>query len=269
VGPEKKRKEFHFSVSVPGLKVDFEEANYIERVRIKGIQHLDEEQIKEGSLLLQCCTTNKKGTKDGDPLNLAVIGELQDILAAFGAAGWDVTETLSFKSVWKMVRSITKGRRYRYSPVSPLYFLGNRQDVALQKARKTINQRLHLRFWMTAAQFDGEPIWIGQVSRDIGIRFTWRTWNLTTHKIDPDVDDSREYVLADLADAKRVARFGYLPGVGPADRSNPRKNLTGDAYYTDGLRLVMEVSRARTEPEFMGWEFPFMMTTSDSAVTQA
>ena len=28
------------------------------------------------------------------------------------------------------------------------------------------------------------------MSRDIGVRFTWRTWNLTTHRIDPDVDEA-------------------------------------------------------------------------------
>ena len=47
-------------------------------------------------------------------------------------------------------------------------------------------------------RFNKKPVWAGQVSRDIGIRFTPRTWYLTTHKIDPNVDDSREYIFGDL-----------------------------------------------------------------------
>src|ERR1700689_4723532 len=59
--------------------------------------------------------------------------------------------------------------------------------------RPRLNERLHLRLWNPGIQFDGQPVWIGQVSRDIGVRFTVRTWNLTTHQIDPDVDEARDY----------------------------------------------------------------------------
>ena len=57
-------------------------------------------------------------------------------------------------------------------------------------------------------------MWVGQVSRDIGVRFTWRTWNLTTHKIDPDVDDARDYVLDYLMESGRVARSVTRPASG-------------------------------------------------------
>jgi hypothetical protein len=47
-------------------------------------------------------------------------------------------------------------------------------------------------------------VWVGQVSRDIGVRFTLRTWNLTTHRIDPEVDEARDYVIEDLLEAERL-----------------------------------------------------------------
>ena len=40
------------------------------------------------------------------------------------------------------------------------------------------------------------------------MRFTTKTWNLTTHKIDPDMDDARDYVLDYLVEGARPA-----PGV--------------------------------------------------------
>ena len=132
------------------------------------------------------------------------------------------------------------GSEYRYSPVSALYAFGRPQDVALQKARESINQRNHLRLWMTPMRFEGKPVWIGQISRDIGVRFTWKT--ITTHKIDPDVDDAREFLLEDLAYAQSLEAFGYVGGVGQASFDEPRENLTGDPYFTDGLRIVLFVS---------------------------
>jgi len=132
--------------------------------------------------------------------------------------------------------------------------LGGRcQDLALQRARETINERLHLRLWMTPLRFENQPVWIGQVSRDIGVRFTLKTWNLTTHKIDPDVDDARDYVLDDLIESGRLARVGYVAGAGSAERAAPRRNLTGDSYFTDGLRAVAIFSEKRTSPSFLNW----------------
>jgi hypothetical protein len=120
-------------------------------------------------------------------------------------------------------------------------------------ARQTINQRLHLRLWLTHLRFQGKPVWIGQVSRDIGVRFTLKTLNLTTHKIDPDVDDARDYVLDYLLESGRVTQVGYAAGVGAAEQTAPRRNLTGDPYYTDGLRAVAVFSETRTSPRFFNW----------------
>jgi hypothetical protein len=143
--------------------------------------------------------------------------------------------------------------------VSPLYVFGRKEDVVAQKARNTINERIHARFWLTPYTFDGRRVWIGQVSRDIGVRLTDQTWNLTTHKIAPDVDFDRTYFLQDLFLSGFVERYGYVNGVGAAPVSAPRPNLTGDPYYTDGLRAVIFLSN-QTIPlgdiDRLAWETP-------------
>ncbi|MGA2620022.1 MAG: LssY C-terminal domain-containing protein [Thermoguttaceae bacterium] len=88
-------------------------------------------------------------------------------------------------------------------------------------------------------------------SRDIGVRFTWRTWNLTTHRIDSDVDEARDYVVEDLMHVGRLDMADYVDGVGPCERATPRRNLTGDPYYTDGKRAVVFLSATRTAPRFV------------------
>jgi hypothetical protein len=83
-------------------------------------------------------------------------------------------------------------------------------------------------------------VWLGQISRDIGVRFTKKT--ITTHKIDPDVDETREGLLENLAYSQALAKVAYLGGVGEAPIDQPRANLTGDPYFTDGYRLVLWVT---------------------------
>jgi hypothetical protein len=91
------------------------------------------------------------------------------------------------------------------------------------------------------------------MSRDIGVRFTLRTWNFTTHRIDSDVDEARDYVMEDLFEAGRILGGGYVEGVGPCTRDAPRHNLTGDAYFTDGYRAVVIISEERTVPKILDW----------------
>jgi hypothetical protein len=190
--------------------------------------------------------TGRLGSKEGDPANLVVIGDFATVLRAFGAR-WDETEVITLATCWKTAKAFLFGSEYRYSPISPLYMFGRSHDFALQRIRESINERLHLRLWITELRYDGKPVWVGQVSRDIGVRFTHKTWNLTTHRIDPDVDESRDYVLEDLLEAQRAAKLGYVGGVGECERTAPRYNLTGDPYFTDGNRGVVIVSGTRTD----------------------
>jgi hypothetical protein len=125
-----------------------------------------------------------------------------------------------------------------------LYVFGRSQDAAMQRARSSIHERNHLRIWLTPLRLEGKPVWIGQISRDIGVHFTWRT--ITTHKIDPNVDETREFLAEDLAYAEALEKLGYVGGVGAAPYEQPRGNLTGDPYFTDGQRIVMWVSGTPT-----------------------
>ncbi len=43
------------------------------------------------------------------------------------------------------------------------------------------------------------------MSRDIGIRFSRGVWNLTTHAIDPVVNDARDYLVMDIMSVQGMA----------------------------------------------------------------
>jgi len=248
---------FVFFIPVPGLLVDHYDVDWEALWPPESKKELSAEELVEKLESAACCVTDKAGKDTGDPLNLVLIGEPLDVYTAFIRAGWDETETVSSASAWKTAKSFFSGGEYRYSPVSSLYAFGRRQDVAFQWIRENIHQRNHLRLWMSNFTYEGLPVWIGQISRDIGVRFTRKT--ITTHKIDPDVDETREYLLENLAYAQSLKAFAYVGGVGAVSLDQPRGNLTGDPWFTDGYRLVLWLS---SEPvplsdiRFVPWRMP-------------
>jgi hypothetical protein len=239
---------FDFSLEVPGLDVRDTDS---QSKSVKS-RELTEEELKSWARQFARCTTNKSRTVEGDPINLVVVGDHVTIRQCFGGR-WDEAEAITLSTCIKTGKAFLFDAAYRYSPVSSLFVEGRIQDLALQKARASINERIHLRLWRTDLSLAQQPVWIGQISRDIGVRFTPKTWNLTTHRIDPDVDEARDYVVDFLVAARRVSRFGYVGGVEPASEDNPRQNLTGDPYFTDGNRAVLILARAGTEAAFLDW----------------
>ncbi len=257
VGADQEFRRFTFFIEVPGLHVDHRNVNFRELYAVDEIVTHDLASLRRMLEELPCCTTNKNGEGQGDPLNLVVIGEPKNLYHAFIRAGWDETETIYGGSLLKTTKSFVFGGRYRYSPVSALYVYGRGQDVAFQKARNTIHERNHLRLWMTPLRLNGKAVWVGQISRDIGVRFTRKT--ITTHKIDPDVDEARNYLLQDLWYSQSLSKYAYVAGVGAAPYGEPRGNLTGDPYFTDGLRAMLWVSgdpADMEEVEFLNWAIP-------------
>ena len=250
---------FDFALPVPGAAFVGTGVRADSLYPSQKIEDLDIGALRTALAKYPCCTTNSEGTRDGDPLNLIVVESKTDPIIPFIAREWHLTQKLDVASIIETARAFIFRDEYLTSPVSPLYVFGRREDVALQKARSTINERIHARLWLTPYTFETRRVWIGQVSRDIGVRLTDQTWNLTTHKIGPDVDFDRGYLLQDLLMSGLVERYGFVDGVGAAPSSAPRTNLTGDPYYTDGLRVVVFLSnqaKPLSETERLPWELP-------------
>jgi hypothetical protein len=239
---EKELQEFEFYVMVPGLRADWQRVDFESIYAQEEWIELDEYgELRKQLEKFMCCTTKKNGTSSGDPINLVVIGAPGE-LQSFIKAGWDETEIISAGSSWRTFKAFVTGSEYKYSPISALYVYQRPQDIGLQKARDTINERNHLRLWLSPIQFRGESVWIGAISRDIGVFFTTRAWNLTSHAIDPQVDEARDYLAEDLAMARALAEIGTVSGVGEVTREEPKKNLLGSPWWTDGKRAVLWLS---------------------------
>jgi len=51
----------------------------------------------------------------------------------------------------------------------------------------------------------------------------------------------------------RVEAAAYVDGVGPCSPDMPRRNLTGDPYFTDGKRAGVILSASRMTPRYLAW----------------
>jgi hypothetical protein len=248
-----------FLLFFPGLRADYtrNETDVTELYAADEIvDFTDDEAFRAALETLPCCTTSKDGSKAGDPLNLVIVGDVDDAFPALIRRGWSPTEVQWSGSILRMVKSALARERYPYAPVSNLYLFGRPQDLALQKARDNIHQRNHLRVWKSPMRWRGKPVWVGQISRDIGSRMTIHSPTLTTHKIDPNVDSAALALVEDLVYSQNLKRIGFVSGVGAAPKDAPRRNLTRDPYYTGGVRVVLFFDHAPTslvDIEFIPW----------------
>jgi hypothetical protein len=179
----------------------------------------------------------------GDPLNLGLIGERDDVIRAMLAAGWKPAEPITFESSIKIAESVVFKRPDPTAPVSNLYVFGRKQDLAFeQEIGSSANQRHHVRWWKCEkTDSQGNSCWAGAASLDVGSGVSHLTGQIT-HHISPDVDTQRDLVLSDLRKAGQLAREYQIVGLGP---TKDGRNAGGDPYFTDGMLDVGVLKTAK------------------------
>jgi hypothetical protein len=185
----------------------------------------------------------------GDPINVGLVGDQRDVVCAMHEAGWYPADPITLRSSIEIVGSVLLDRPYRDAPVSNLYYLGRREDLAFEKPiGASADRRNHVRYWKALEQGEEKrPVWLGSATEDRGVGVS-RYTAAVTHHISPDLDAERAVLTADLENAGMVDAKYQVTGIGPTLTG---RNGGGDLYYTDGeiwvLRLV-EACRKRNGP---------------------
>jgi LssY C-terminus len=159
----------------------------------------------------------------GDPVNVALVGTLQQLRSAFAVSGWSEADRLGLASSWGMIRAFVLNSPYPTAPFSTLYLFGRGQDIGFQKAiDNSPRKRHHIRFWalsLTRAQAAwGEPgfwsntdrppdnesvLWVGAGTRDTGLSFTRLTFQIT-HATDSDTNAERDHIVSELTKSRAI-----------------------------------------------------------------
>jgi hypothetical protein len=190
---------------------------------------------RDRELAPEAMVTRTSDGRPGDPLNVGIVGTQENLVSAMHAAGWFPANPITLETSVGIVDSVVLDRPDEDAPVSPLFYLGRREDLAFEKPVGTsADRRQHVRFWQ-AGERDGAPLWLGSVTFDRGVGFSHYT-GAVTHDIAPDIDAARDELVADLDHTGQVARTNSIEGVGP---TTDGRNGEGDRYQTDGQAEIV------------------------------
>ena len=170
----------------------------------------------------------------GDPINVALIGSKDELIAAMIAAKWQPADPITFKSSAKLVKSVLLHRPDETAPVSNLYLWKRKEDLAFeQQVGKDASRRHHVRFWESTKQVNGRPLWLGSATFDTKVGFSHKT-GLPTHHIDANIDADRDKLMEDLTAAKRLSSTERID----FQEKHDGRNGGGDKFHTDGKLSV-------------------------------
>ena len=171
----------------------------------------------------------------GDPINLALLGDAEQLHQAMLAAAWTRADPVTVRSSLRIVTSTVTRRSYDEAPVSPLFLFGRMQDFAYQQ--EVIGnpaKRHHVRFWRTPDGWllpGGERVdWLAAGTFDRAVGFSLFTLQIT-HKIDADTDVERDHIVGTVLAHNEAARLRVLPDFSTGYHS---RNGGGDTIRTDG-----------------------------------
>jgi len=148
------------------------------------------------------------GKAADDVINLAFVGDAEELQNAFAAAGWVAAEPRTLHSLSATYRAYNSMTGYSTAPVSPLLYQQEEPSVVFQKSFNTIAKRHHIRIWR-AGIFEGQEVWLGAATHDAGVGFKLRTMTIT-HKIDPQTDRERTKVVTDLGFTSCSEKVSFL-----------------------------------------------------------
>jgi len=180
--------------------------------------------------------------KDGNPgdmVNFLILGNEDEMKKVFTSAGWvhvdaDVKATILAGAI----ASFSK-ESYLTMPMSILYLFGRPQDYGWAHAEPitVVASRNHLRIWKAPFTVNGQMLWVGAATHDIGFEKDQRN-NSITHKIDPDIDLERDYVQKTLSSTGLVSEVTHFTPDNPLKEA---KTATGGSFHSNGQVLVMKL----------------------------
>jgi hypothetical protein len=173
----------------------------------------------------------------GDMVNFVIVGSQDKVQGALTAADWHVADKTTQEAVVKAVLETYEKKDYLQMPMSTLYLFDRPQDFGYEQAEPyaMVASRHHFRIWKAPFTWNGQTVWVGAGTHDIGFEKDQRNGKVT-HKIDPAVDGERDNIGESLEKTGLVKGMSYFL---PSDPVRETKNATGGSYHSDGRLLVI------------------------------
>jgi hypothetical protein len=218
-------------------------AMFLRRFAEVSVDYRDADRLRTGLERLPCCATLAGGGA-GDPINVVLIGTLEDVASALVRRGYRADDRAG-------------GREQ--------LFLGRPPDVIARKAGQQGVSANWLRFWLAPLKYRGQPVFVVQAGRPIGGRFAPADGE--RHVLHPDVDEARNLFLQDVIYSGALAQLAFSRSNGEVGPQLTSEAVPGADYRTDGLRAVMFLTTrplALSDVQILDWE-PYLESRATAA----
>ena len=228
---------FAFFVAAPGFvpdhaSIDFAGLYDPSEIVDHGLQDM------RGALLEEpLSSTDRSGQQAGLPVSLALVGEGLDIRKALLRADWDESPAVTDEE------QIDKAQ----------YLYGRMPDAVFRKKRSSNDDRNKLFLWLAPLRIDGKPVWMAQVSHSIG-RKTRFEQVIFGSRIDPDIDDGRDYFIQNMWYSQSLLQIAWLQAREPIPFENSQSDFNASTYFTNGnlaIAWLSGVPVSLTETRFL------------------
>jgi hypothetical protein len=178
----------------------------------------------------------------GDRVNFILIGSQDQVQAALKAAGWVVVDRSNESAVVAGLLASLNKEAYVTMPMSELELFERGQDFGYAQADplRVVASRHHFRIWKAPFELEGQTVWAGAGTHDIGFDRDYRTKNGITHKIDPNTDGERDYIRDSLTQTGMVLKTDYIT---PTDPVTKAMTATGSEFTSDGRTLLVYLAK--------------------------
>ena len=173
----------------------------------------------------------------GDRVNFIIIGSQDQMQAALKAAGWVTVDRTPKDAIMRGLLASLSKEAYVTMPMSELQLFGRAQDFGYAQADplRVVAARHHFRIWKAPFDLQGQTVWVGAGTHDIGFDRDQRN-NGITHKIDPNTDGERDYIRDGLVQTGMTVKTDYIT---PTDPVLDAKTATGEEFHSDGRTLLV------------------------------
>jgi hypothetical protein len=239
---ERQDASFTFFIEVPGFVPDHAYVDFDTLYGPGQVRDLTADGLRGALAETPCCTTGRSEAEPGLPVGLAMVGEGDDMLRALLRAGW--YETLRPEDETGLAQA--------------QFLFGRPPDAVFRNQRGGKYDRNELRFWLAPMRVEGKPVWFAQITHYLG-QTTPIGRALFDPRLDPNIDDGRNYVLQIMWYAQSLEASAWQSTGEAVPVDAMKQDYNGASYFTDGLRAVLWISGTPVsllESEPMEWDTP-------------
>jgi hypothetical protein len=233
---------FAFFLDVPGFVPDHAEVDFKSLYAQSELIEYDLAGFREALTSKYWVTRDKSGQKPGLPASIVLVGHGSDLLKALLRAGW--YETPRNQSEEQLAKAH--------------YLFGRAPDAVFRIQLSSKRERNELYLWLSPMRVEGKPVWMAQITHFIG-QNTQLEQAIFGARIDPDIDDGRDYLIQNLWYGQSLEQVAWLASGRPVSIEQTRLDFNGSEYFTDGYMIAIWLSGipvSLLESTNLNWDTP-------------